>query len=153
MIIETEPAGLMMLRYKLYLNQQSPDPEDAWILDYFQEHDLHPRRELWEEHDGITYRLLHFGECYLRRHLQALGALYQRGIEHTVLAQHLLALLHDTEDAGLRAVVAALDEAARKALSVTVAARLHAQTTFATTEDRNLRVILDEAVARAALLG
>ncbi len=73
MIIETEPAGLMMLRYKLYFNQQTPDPEAAWILDYFQEHDLHPRRELWEEHEGVTFRLLHFGQCYLGRHAQALG--------------------------------------------------------------------------------
>lgn len=152
MIIETEPAGLMMLRYKLYFNQHTPDPEDAWVLDYFQEYDLHPRRELWEEHDGATYRLLHFGQCYLGRHVQALGALYQRGIEHTVLAQHLLALINQSEDATLRAAMAALDEVARKALSVTVAAQLHAQTTFETTEDRNLRVMLDEAVAHAALL-
>ncbi len=69
-----------------------------------------------------------------------------------MLAQHLLALIDQSEDAALRTAMAALDEAARKALSVTVAARLHAQTTFETTEDRNLRVMLDEAVAYAALL-
>ena len=36
MIVETEPSGLMMIRYKFYFNQQSPDPEDAWVLaEYF----------------------------------------------------------------------------------------------------------------------
>ena len=152
MIVDTEPAGLMMVRYKLYFNQQTPDPEDAWVMAYFQEHGLQPRRELWEEHDGVTYKLLHFGQCYLGSHVSALGELYQRGIEHTVLAQHLLEMLAHTEDAALRAVTADLDDAARKALATAAAMRLHAQTTFETTEDRNLRVMLDEAVAREVLL-
>jgi hypothetical protein len=152
MIVETEPNGLMMVRYKLYFNQQTPDPEDAWVLAYFQEHGLEPRRELWEEHEGVTYKLLHFGQCYLARHVGALGELYQRGIEHTVLAQHLRTLLTETNDAALRAATAALDDAARKALAAQAATQLHPQTKFETTEDRNLRVILDDAVACEALL-
>ena len=56
MIIETEPSGLMMIRYKFYFNQQSPDPEDPWVQAYFQEHGLEPRRELHEEHEGIPTR-------------------------------------------------------------------------------------------------
>jgi hypothetical protein len=56
MIIETEPSGLMMIRYKFYFNQQSPDPEDPWVQAYFQEHGLEPRRELHEEHEGSPYK-------------------------------------------------------------------------------------------------
>src|SRR5262252_5870080 len=50
----------MMIRYKLYFNQQTPDPEDPWVLAYFQEHGLEPRRELQEEHEGVPYKVWHF---------------------------------------------------------------------------------------------
>ena len=152
MIIETEPSGLMMIRYKFYFNQQSPDPEDPWVQAYFQEHGLEPRRELHEEHEGIPYKVWHFGQCYLGRHVTELSTLYQRGIEHTVLAQHLLDLLSHTEDADLREATAGLDAAARKELTTTAAARLHATTRFETTEDNNLRVVIDDSVVREALL-
>src|SRR5262245_47018963 len=146
MIVETEPSGLMMVRYKFYFNQQNPDPEDPWVLAYFQEHSLEPRRELHEEYEGIPYKVWHFGQCYLGRHTAELGVLYQRGIEHTVLAQYLLDFLSHTEDVDLRAATAGLDAAARQALTITVAARLHATTQFETTEDRNLRVVLDDSI-------
>jgi hypothetical protein len=152
MIVETEPSGLMMLRYKFYFNQQCPDPEDAWVLAYFQEHGLEPRRELHEEHEGVPYKVFHFGQCYLGRHVAELGALYQRGIEHTVLAQHLLEFLSHTHDADLREATAGLDEAARQALTSTVATRLHATAQFETTDDRNLRVVIAASVVREALL-
>ena len=152
MIVETEPSGLMMLRYKFYFNQQSPDPEDAWVQAYFQEHGLEPRRELHEEHEGIPYKVFHFGQCYLGRHVTELGALYQRGIEHTVLAQHLLEFLSHTQDADLREATTGLDAAARQELASTVAARLHATAQFETTEDKNLRVAIDDRVVREAFL-
>src|SRR5215475_11374611 len=152
MIVETEPSDLMMLRYKFYFNQQTSDPEDPWVLAYFQEHGLEPRRELHEEHEGIPYKVFHFGQCYLGRHVTELGALYQRGIEHTVLAQHLLDFLSHTPDADLREVTAGLDAAARQELTILAAARLHAAAQFETTEDRNLRVVIDDSVVREAFL-
>ena len=152
MIIDTEPAGLMMLRYKFYFNQQSPDPEDPWVQAYFQEHGLEPRRELHEEHEGIPYKVFHFGQCYLGRHVAELGALYQRGIEHTVLAQHLLEFLSHTQDADLRGATTGIDAATQQELVSTVAAQLHATAQFETTEDRNLRVVIEDSVVREALL-
>jgi hypothetical protein len=152
MIVKTEPSGLMMIRYKFYFNQQNADPEDPWVLAYFQEHGLEPRRELHEEHEGIPYKVFHFGQCYLGRHVTELGALYQRGIEHTVLAQYLLDFLSHTQDVDLREASAGLDTAARQELTTAVAARLHATARFETTEDRNLRVIIDDSAVREALL-
>ena len=78
--------------------------------------------------------------------------MYQRGIEHTVLAQYLLELLSHTQDADLRQAIAGLDTAARQELTTTVAAHLHATARFETTEDRNLRVIIDESAVREAFL-
>lgn len=151
MIVETEPSGLMMIRYKLYFNQQVPDPEDPWVLAYLQEHGLEPRRELYEEHEGTPYKVFHFGQCYLGRHVEQLSELYKRGIEQTVLAQHLLAYLTGTDDAALQTATAGLDDAARKALTTALAAQLYTTAQFETTEDRNLRVVLDESVVREAL--
>jgi hypothetical protein len=78
--------------------------------------------------------------------------LYQRGIEHTVLAQYLLDWLEHTEDADLREATARLDAAARQELTTTVAAQLHTTAQFETTEDRNLRVVIDDTIVREALL-
>ena len=152
MIIETEPSGLMMMRYKFYFNQQNSDPEDPWVLAYFQEHGLEPRRELHEEHEGVPYKVFHFGQCYLGRHVAELSELYQRGIKHTVLAQYLLEWLSHTEDAALRTATAELDAAARQELTTTVAAQLYATAQFETTEDNNLRVVIDDSAVREAFL-
>ena len=152
MIIETEPSGLMMMRYKFYFNQQMPDPEDPWVLAYFQEHGLEPRRELHEEHEGVQYKVCHFGQCYLGRHVEPLSELYKRGIEHTVLAQHLLECLDHTGDAALRTATAGLDDAARKALTTALAAQLYATAQFEATADNNLRVVLDHSVVHEAFL-
>ena len=97
-------------------------------------------------------RLTEQGGGDLGRHVAELGALYQRGIEHTVLAQYLLDFLSHTQDAGLGEATAGLDAAARQALTTTVAARLHATVQFETTEDRNLRVVIDDSVVREAFL-
>ena len=152
MIIETEPSGLMMIRYKFYFNQQNSDPEDPWVLAYFQEHGLEPRRELHEEHEGVPYKVFHFGQCYLGRHVAELSELYQRGIKHTVLAQHLLEWLSHTEDTTLRTATAELDAAARQELTTTMATQLYTTTQFEPTEDNNLRVVIDDSAVREAFL-
>jgi hypothetical protein len=152
MIVETEPSGLMMIRYKFYFNQQRPDPEDPWVLAYFQEHGLEPRRELHEEHEGIPYKVFHFGQCYLGRHVTEQGTLYQRGNEHTVLAQHLLEILSHTQDADLREATTRLVAAFQQDLAASVSSRLNASAVFVTTLDRNLRVVIDDTIVREAFL-
>jgi hypothetical protein len=142
MIVETEPNGLTMVRFKLYFNQQRVDPEDPWVLDYLREHGLEPRRELAEEHEGIPYKVLHFGQCYLGRHVPPLRALYQRGIEYTVLAQHIGNCLPQAEDADMRAFAASSGDAEIAAVSATLAARLHEQAQFAETAEHTLGVAI-----------
>jgi hypothetical protein len=61
-------------------------------------------------------------------------------------------LLDHTQDADLREATASLDAVARQELTTTMAARLHATAQFETTEDRNLRVVLDDSVVREAFL-
>jgi hypothetical protein len=152
MIVATEPADLLMVRFKLYFNQQQPDPEDAWVLAYFEQHGLQPRRELYEEHDGVPYKLLHFGQCYLGRHVEALGHLYQRGIEHTVLAQHIQDVLTRADDATLGTAAAGVDATAWPGITIRLAAQLYDSASFEPTEDKQLRVIIDPAIVYQAFL-
>ena len=152
MIVETEPADLLMVRFKLYFNQQRPDPEDSWVFAYFEEHKLEPRRVLHEEHEGIPYKVLHFGQCYLRRHIEALGNLYQRGIEHTVLAQHIHELLSTAEDEVVRTAVAPLDTNALSDTATTLAAQLHTAARFEPTEEKQLRAVIAPKTVQEAFV-
>lgn len=150
MLIQAEPNGLLMVRYKLYFNQQTPDPEDPWVLAYLEQHGLEPRRQLDEEHDGIPFTVLHFGQCYLGRHIEAVGEFYRRGIEQSVLAQHIRTVLDTSDDAAVRTQLEGLDEAARHALALELAARLHAQAHFEVTDDNDLHVSIDTAAVLQA---
>jgi hypothetical protein len=152
MIVETEPADLLMVRFKLYFNQQRPDPEDPWVLAYFEAHQLEPRRVLHEEHEGIPYKVLHFGQCYLRRHIEALGNLYQRGIEHTVLAQHIHELLSTADDVTVRAAAAPLDTDALSDIATTLAAQLHTTARFEPTEEKQLRAVIAPTTVQEAFV-
>jgi len=150
MIVETEPNGLTMVRFKFYFNQQRADPEDAWVLDYLREHGLEARRELAEEHEGIPYKVLHFGQCYLGRHVPPLREMYQRGIEYTVLAQHIGSCLPQAEDADVRAFAESSSDTEIADVAATLAARLHEQAQFAETAEHTLGVaIAAEAIHEA----
>ena len=142
MIVETEPNGLSMVLFKLYFNQQRADPEDVWVLDYLQEHSLEPRRELAEEHEGISYKVMQFGQCYLGRHVPPLRELYQRGIEYTVLAQHIASCLPQAEDPVVRAFAESSSEAEVAEVSRTLAASLHERAQFAETAEHTLGVAI-----------
>lgn len=136
MIIESEPNGMLMVRYKFYFNQLHPDPEDPWILDYLKTNGLEPRRVLQEEHEGVPYKLYHFGQCYLARHLGNLGDLYKKGIEHSALAYHMLELLDTSQDEAVQCAWDALDDIASFKLMLALAVELYDQTEFDASEDR-----------------
>ncbi len=153
MIVETEPNGLTMVRFKLYFNRQRADPEDPWVLDYLREHGLEPRRELDETHEGIPYKVLHFGQCYLGRHVPPLRALYQRGIEYTVLAQHVGNCLSHAEDADMRAFAESSSAAEIAEVAAVLAARLHDQAQFAETAEHSLGVAIAADAIRETFHG
>jgi hypothetical protein len=150
MIVETEPNGLTMVRFKMYFNQQRADPEDTWVLEYLKEHSLEPRRELMEENEGVAYKVLQFGQCYLGRHVPPLRELYQRGIEYTVLAQHIVSCLPQAEDPDVRAFAESSSDADIAEVSRTLAASLHERAQFAETADHELGVaIAADAISEA----
>jgi hypothetical protein len=152
MIVQTEPMDLLMVRYKLYFNQHTPDPEDPWVLAYLHEHGLEPRRQLDEVHDDTPYKVFHFGQCYLGRHIEHLGAIYQRGVEHSALAQYIERLLTTAADAAVRTVVTRLDDATRQTLLTELAGQLYATARFDVTPERDLQVNIEAATVTQAFL-
>jgi len=153
MIIDSEPNGMLMVRYKFYFNQRHADPEDPWILDYLETHGLEPRRVLEEEYEGVPYKLYHFGQCYLARHLSALGDLYKKGIEHSALAKHLLDLLDSSEDEAVQQAWDALDDMTSFQMMLDLAATLYDQACFDVGEDpQHLGVAIEPDVVVQAFL-
>ncbi len=152
MFVESEPNGLLMVRYKLYFNQQSPDPEDPWVLSYFEAHGLEPRRQLDEQHEGVPYKVLHFGQCYLGRHIHPLGELYQRGVEHSALVHHIRTLLDETDNADIREAKARLRDDALHAVSIELTAQLHETARFEVSENNELQVTIEATTVTDAFL-
>ena len=143
MIIESEPNGLMMIRYKFYFNQPSPDPEDPWILAYLQENRLQPRRELQEEHDGVPYTVYHFGQCYLAQHVSAIGDLYKKGVEHSALARRILDILETSPDEEVRQAVERLGDQACYDRLAGLAAQLYNEARFEMGDNQQFAVDID----------
>lgn len=143
MIIESEPNGLMMVRYKFYFNQPHPDPEDPWILAYLQENRLVPRRELQEEHEGVPYTVYHFGQCYLAQHVANIGDLYKKGVAHSALAQRILEILETNPDEGVRQAVERLGDQACYDRLAGLAAQLYDEARFETGDNQQLAVWID----------
>jgi hypothetical protein len=152
MIVESEPNGFLMVRYKLYFNQQTPDPEDPWVLSYLEEHGLQPRRQLDEKHQGTSYKVLHFGQCYLKRHIHPLGELYQRGVEHSALHHHIQTLLDETDDVAVRERLAQLDAAAQQAVVTVLTTQLHEVARFDVSEKQELTVSIEAATVIQAFI-
>jgi hypothetical protein len=91
-------------------------------------------------------------QCYLGRYVEALGNLYQRGIEHTVLAQHIQDLLTRADEAALGTAAAGVDATAWPGITAPLAAQLYDRARFEPTADKQLGVIIDTAAVYKASL-
>ena len=151
MIIESEPNGMLMVRYKFYFNQAFADPEDQWVLDYIEEHHLEPRRVLHEEHEGVPFSLYHFGQCYLARHISEIGKLYQKGVKHSALANRIMSILEESSGPGVREALQTLEEIPRYKAVMELAMQLYEHADFETSDDQQqLAVAIDTDVVLAA---
>ncbi len=108
---------------------------------------------LEEEHEGVPYKLYHFGQCYLARHLRPLGDLYKKGIEHSALAKHMLDLLDTHEDEVVQQAWDALDDMTSFQMMLDLAAALYDQAQFDAREDgQELAIAIDPEVVVHAFL-
>jgi hypothetical protein len=145
MWMEFTPKDWFMMRIGLIFRVGDPDPEDAWVRAYLQEHALEPRHQLREERQGIACEALYFGQCYLGSHLHSLQQLYQKGLERSLLLEKLRALSRRSDETTQDWPIA-LDEDALEALLPTLAEALHEQVKFETDSEGYLTVDLDRSL-------
>jgi hypothetical protein len=143
--MEFTPKDWFMMRIGLIFCEGDPDPEDAWVRSYLQEHALEPRRQVREERQGVACEALYFGQCYLGRHLQHLQHLYQKGLERSLLLEKLRELRglpgepRDGRPLELR-------ESTFDALLPMLAEALHEQVKFGTDSEGYLTLDLDQSM-------
>lgn len=139
-----------MMRVGLIFREGDADPEDPWVRSYLDEQQLVPRQRAKEVRDGIPYEVLYFGQCYLGRHLHALQALYQKGLERSLLVERLRELrrcqsLSATNEAD------ELDEQAFETSLPSLAEALHEQVAFGTDSEGYLTLTLEPTLVAGEL--
>jgi hypothetical protein len=150
MWMEFTPKDWLMMRIGLIFRGGDPDPEDAWVRSYLQEHALEPRHQIQEERQGIACEALYFGQCYLGHHLQNLQQLYQKGLERSLLHEKLRELRYRTNELPHDQPIT-LDESAFEALLPTLAEALHDQVSFGTDGEGYLTLDLDPSLVSQEL--
>ncbi|HXH10846.1 MAG TPA: hypothetical protein VNP04_13925 [Alphaproteobacteria bacterium] len=143
MWMEFTPKDWFMMRVELVFRDGDPDPEDAWIRAYLDEHQLEPRYRAKEERHGISCEVLYFGQCYLGHHLQTIQGLYQKGIERSFLLEKLRELRQNPNGTSPVQWPTTLDVAELERVFTVLAEALHEQVTFGTDAEGNLTVALD----------
>jgi hypothetical protein len=150
MWMEFTPKDWFMVRVGLIFRDGDPDPEDAWVRAYLQEHQLEPRYQVKEERNGIPCEALYFGQCYLGRHLHAIQDLYQKGLERSFLMEKLRELRR-RPDIPPTAWPPTLDDAGFERALPALAAALHEQVSFAADAEGTPTVALDPALVAREL--
>jgi hypothetical protein len=142
MLMEFTPRDWFMMRVGLIFREGDPDPEDPWVRSYLHEQQLVPRHQVKEDRNGIPCEVLYFGQCYLGRHIQALQALYQKGVERSLLVEKLRELRRPQGDSPMHWPID-LDEHAFETILPALAEALHEQVSFGTDSEGYLTVTLD----------
>lgn len=150
MLMELTPKDWFMMRVGLIFQKGDPDPEDAWVRSYLQEHQLVPRLQTEEERDGVTCEVLYFGQCYLGSHLHPLQQLYQSGIERSLIMQKLRDSRRLQGGDALHWPVELNDNAFESVLP-TLAEALHECVSFEIDNEGYLALTLDPALIVSAL--
>jgi hypothetical protein len=150
MWIEFTPKDWLMMRVGLIFREGAPDPEDSWVRSYLDEQQLVPRQQVKEERDGIPCEALYFGQCYLGRHLHALQALYQKGLERSLLIERLRELRRCQSFSSASGLIE-LDDHAFETSLPSLAEALHNQVAFGTDSEGYLTVTLEPTLIAGEL--
>jgi hypothetical protein len=150
MWMEFTPKDWLMMRVGLIFREGDPDPEDPWVRSYLEDQQLVPRHQAKEVRDGVPCEVLYFGQCYLGRHLYALQALYQKGLERSLLVERLRELRRCHSPSSTSGLVE-LDDHAFETLLPSVAEALHERVAFGTDSEGYLTVTLEPTLVAGEL--
>ncbi|HSF29610.1 MAG TPA: hypothetical protein VLK82_03935 [Candidatus Tectomicrobia bacterium] len=150
MWMEFTPKDWLMMRVGLIFREGDPDPEDPWVRSYLDQQQLVPRHQAKEARDGIPCEVLYFGQCYLGRHLHSLQALYQKGLERSLLIEKLRELRRNQSLSSTSGLVELDDHAFETALP-SLAEALHEQVAFGADSEGYLTVTLEPTLVAGEL--
>lgn len=72
MRVEYQDTGMAMARWSLYFSEEKPHENDVPIKQYLEENRLRPKRLFRVLRNGERFQVMHYGQCYLGYHLDAL---------------------------------------------------------------------------------
>ncbi len=71
MRVEYQQTGMAMARFSLFFSEEKPHENDAQIKQYLEQNKLAPKRVFRVLKDGERFQVMHYGQCYLGYHLDA----------------------------------------------------------------------------------
>jgi len=85
MRISVEPKEFFLYTVFLAFNRQHPNGQYEHVRAYLAEHELEPNGRGIETVEGQEYDVMHYGGCYLGRHLKVIGDMQRREVEQELV--------------------------------------------------------------------
>ncbi|MSQ11666.1 MAG: hypothetical protein EXR48_03055 [Dehalococcoidia bacterium] len=79
MHVEFQYTGAAMARYSFYFSEERPHENDVQVLMYLAQNRLIPKRIYRALRNGEACRVMHYGQCYLGQHLDAVCSRAETG--------------------------------------------------------------------------
>ena len=141
-----------MFSVAMLFNKEHPDSEDQAVDDYLADHGLVPKRKSEARLDGVDWRVISFGDCYLGRHLNYITEIQRQAVEREALAAEVSEVLRDGPDVEVRGRFLALDDARVQAALMTLVDELHPQASFEADAEGLCKATVDAAAVRNSFL-
>ena len=136
----------------LAFSKEHPDPEDEAIKAYLDAHELIPKAQGTDKFEDQEFDVLHFGGCYLGKHLDVISDMQRQIVEHQLLTVDIERILQATTAPETRRVADKTPEPQMQALVANLAQEFHQDTSFGANEAGYLRVTLEPAVIEQRFL-
>ena len=150
MIVKVEPKDWNMFSVSMLFDKQHPDPEDQAVGDYLADHGLVPKRESEARLEGVDWRVMSFGGCYLGRHLNYISEIQRQAVEREALAAEV-DVLRGWADDEVRGRFLSLDESQVQTALTRLVDELHPQASFEADAEGLCKATVDAAAVRSGL--
>ena len=146
MRVRIEPKEFFMYAVFLAFEEESPDPEDEAVKVYLEEHELIPKSQGTHTLDGQDFDVMHFGGCYLGRHLQVIDDMQRKAVEQEILADEIERRLNESWDIEARLFLEDVTETLFKELVGDLAQEFNRESSFGRDEEGYLKATLESAL-------
>lgn len=150
MIVKVELKDWNMFSVSMLFNKEHPDSEDQAVGDYLADHRLVPKRETQARLEGVDWRVMSFGGCYLGRHLNYISEIQRQAVEREALAVEVADVLQDRSNDDVRREFLSLGDPQVQAALTSLVDELHPQASFEADAEGLCKATIDAAAVRSA---